>query len=433
MRTTNPRSRARRVRRVGVAIGVVMLVGSGCTDPEPIDSASAASTTGAPTTTTSTTSTTTTVAPAPTAAPGPGGFAPTAAISEPVRIGPAPGSELDGIDRDAGISVALRDGSTLWLFGDTARADDFGSLEYFEIGTAAWAPPGSPTVTQDYSTGGEPVPFAVPVAGFPPCPGLAPVGGMWPSSAVVQQVGALDRVVVWLENICLGSSTRGAARGMAVAEWFYDPDAPPTDIPIQGRILNQTLFPTRSFGIASVLDGEGNALVFSCNAPEQGGQPQQYGPCHAARVPLEAVANPSAYEVWDGTGWSSDASAARPLDMADGGLAQYPAGSFSIAPDPHLGGFVMVYSPWPGFSDFLQVRTAPTALGPWSAPTAIPLPGCSDTVGTSTFWCYAASAQPIFSEPGKLGVGYYDRHVTSNPTRGSYLVATIPYDPAGES
>ncbi|HOT79986.1 MAG TPA: hypothetical protein PKY13_08360 [Microthrixaceae bacterium] len=409
-----------------ILLAALVAVVAGCTDA---DSSSSPSNTGATVSTTVIRATTS--VPPPPAATMPGAFAASGPISAPVRIGPPAGSALDGIDRDAGVSVRLRDGSTLWLFGDTARADDNGALEYFEIGTAAWAAPGEPTITRDVDQGGTPVAFATPQAGFPPCPGSAPTPGMWPSSAVVQPLGDVDRVIVWMENICLGSSIHGAARGIAVAEWIYDPARPPTDAPIRARILNQTLFPQRSFGLASLVDDDGRAIVYTCQAPEQGGMPEQYGPCHAAKVDLDRVADPTAYSTWTGQDFTGNVMSSMPLSFEPGSIAApLPAGSFSVTKDPHLGRYVMVYSPWPGYSDSLVIRTATAPTGPWSVPTVVPLPNCSDAVGPITFWCYAASAQPIFSEPGKLGVGYYDRSVSTGPVRGSYLVATVPYDAA---
>ena len=419
---------ARRAARVGVAAFTVAAVAltSSCggndrgtgTGGSPTSTTAAASNPAATVTTPSTTS------------PGGASLAVTGPISSPTQIGPAAGSELDLIDRDAGVSVRLRDGSTLWLFGDTARADEQGALVYFQIGTAAWAAAGEPAVTRDVAVNGEPVAFATPTAEFPPCPAIAPTAGMWPSSAVVQPVGDRDRVIVWMENICLGSSIRGAARGMSVAEWYYDPAVPPTSEPIRARILNQTLFPQRSYGLASIIDEDGSAIVYSCGSPEQGGPPEQYGPCSAAKVALDQVANPMAYRAWNGRDWGGPPESAVPLAMAPS-TAPYPAGSFSLTRDPGLGRFVMVYSPWPGYSDSLVIRTSASPTGPWGPPTLVPLPGCSDAEGATTFWCYAASAQPIFSSPGRLGVGWYDRRVSSNPVRGSYLVATVPYDAAG--
>lgn len=39
---------------------------------------------------------------------------------EVTQVKPIPSSPLATIDRDAGVSVQLSDGSILWLFGDTA-------------------------------------------------------------------------------------------------------------------------------------------------------------------------------------------------------------------------------------------------------------------------------------------------------------------------
>ena len=130
-----------------------------------------------------------------------------------------------------------------------------------------------------------------------------------------------------MENICLGSSIHGAARGIAVAEWIYDPARPPTDAPIRARILNQTLFPQRSFGLASLVDDDGRAVVYTCQAPEQGGMPEQYGPCHAAKVDLDRVADPTAYSTWTGQDFTGTVSRATYCISALCGRSPGPARS----------------------------------------------------------------------------------------------------------
>jgi hypothetical protein len=56
------------------------------------------------------------------------------------------------------------------------------------------------------------------------------------------------------------------------------------------------------------------------------------------------------------------------------------------------------------------------------------LPGCRDSVGGRQFLCYAGTAQPQFGDGGggTLGIGYFDQLVAVGPTRGAYLVATVP-------
>ena len=103
--------------------------------------------------------------------------------TEVERVRPPENHPLATIDRDAGISVELRDGSMLWLFGDTAARDDAGQISYFVIGSASWAPADHPSQTQDYAdpSTGAPVALAVPTSDFPACPQPSQKQGMWPA------------------------------------------------------------------------------------------------------------------------------------------------------------------------------------------------------------------------------------------------------------
>jgi hypothetical protein len=351
-------------------------------------------------------------------------------VASPTPVGPAAGTPLEQIDRDAGISVELADGSIMWLFGDTAITERDGGLRFFVIGTAAWAPADQPTVTQDHiDRTGSPVAFATPTADFPPCPADIPVSGMWPASAVTYRVGGRERIVVWLENICLGDASRGVGVGMSVAELWYDPANPPAGEPVTARILNQRLFPRRGFGLAAVLGDDHDVYTYSCDAPMAGGWPTEYGPCYVARVDLDQVHDPSAYRVWsDGGSWERLIAAhPAPLDMPSSEpTRRFPAGSVSVVEDPTVGGYVMVYSPWPVRSNEFEVRVADHPQGPWSEPSAVALDGCNDVIAGTEYNCYAATAQPAFSAPGTLGVGYYDRAVASDPVRGTYFMTTVP-------
>ena len=355
---------------------------------------------------------------------------------------PPEGHTLATIDRDAGVAARLRDGSVLWLFGDTAARDDKGSIEYFVIGTASWAPAGAPTSTLDASdpATGEPMTFATPTPDFPACPRPDQRPGMWPASAVVEPVGDRDRVVVWFENICLGSDRSLVDRGMAVGEWWFDPADPPVDRRIRATILDQRLFDERSYGSAAVLDararpdGTTNTTVgpttpvdvYRCRNTTGGGPPSSYGPCHVARTRLDAVADPASYRELDGTAFAADIGAGRQLELPGGGESPTPPGGFGVQYDESVGGYIMAYSPWPGPSEVVHLRVADRPEGPWSRPVEVRLPGCDDRLGQRRFLCYAAAPQPIFSQRGRLGLGYYDSQTSSFPTRGSYLVTTVP-------
>jgi hypothetical protein len=351
--------------------------------------------------------------------------------SSTAPVGPPSTSPLAGIDRDAGVSAVLRDGSVLWLFGDSSAVDANGSLRYFVNNTAAWAAPGALTVTRDGASAGRPVPFATPVDGFPACPADAPWPGMWPMSAVVRSDGPLDRVVVLTANVCLGASLRIVPAGVSVVTWDYDPTRPPVDVPVTGTVVEQLLFAPGEplWGTSAVLGADGVVHAYACGFPPDGGTIDQYGPCRVARVPVDSVADRTAWEFWaGGTDWSTDQTAAVALDLPDGpdGTSP-PMPGFSVKEDPVHGVVVMAYSPWPGFTDRVQVRVAPEATGPWSAPVEVHLPGCADSVSGTLVLCYAGTAQPSFSRPGLLGLGYYDQRIRVDAAGGQYVTIEVPF------
>lgn len=353
----------------------------------------------------------------------------TGAASAPTRVGPAGGSPLADIDRDAGVSARLRDGSTLWLFGDSMARDTAGGVRYFVNNTAAWAPPGQPAATRDASVGGSPVTFARPAQPFPACSHPGATQAMWPLSAATVAAGALDRVVAYFENLCLGPGQVTESRGVSVVEWWYDPAAPPDGLPITGTVLTQQLFPARAYGMAAVNGGDGWLYAYSCEGPPDGGMPADYGPCRVARVSPSLAADAGSYSYRTGSGWSSEPDDATAMVMPAPPSGQtMPVASLTVSRDDAHGVWVMAYSPWPGYTDRVTVRVATSPVGPWTAPVEVQLPGCVDQpAGMPAFYCYAGTVQPQLSTPTSLGLGYYDQLVSVGPQRGAYLVVTVPF------
>lgn len=343
------------------------------------------------------------------------------------RVGPPAGGPLGPVDRDGGVSARLRDGSTVWFFGDTAARRPDGSLAYFVIGTAAWARPGRPTRTVDAlstSRPGEPRPFVTDQRGFRPCPATAAVDGVWPLSAVTERVGPRDRVVLWMSNICLSDAGTAVSRGTSVGEWWYDPDRPPADGAVEVTVLEPDLFPDSRFGSAATVGPDGRAYVYGCGTTPATGPPERSVPCHAARVPLDRVADRDAYERWDGTAWTPGARPA-PMVMApapDG--PSNPPGPFAVTWDAGRRLYLLLASPWPGFVPIGSVRTSRSPQGPWSAPVDFELPDCADGLEDRTRACYGVNAQPWLTTDGAIGIGWYDRHV-EEPARGSFLVGRL--------
>lgn len=360
-----------------------------------------------------------------------------------VAVGPAGGAPLERIDRDGGVSAQLRDGSMLWLFGDSSEVDAAGAMRYFVNNTAAWAPPGAPALTRDAAVGGRPVQFADPGAAFT-CPPNRPTKALWPLSAVVTPSGSKDLVTAFFGEVCLGEGFLNVEdHGVSVVQWTYDPASPPDGTPIRGSLVTQNLFPAGlTYGTAAVAvadrgAGAGDAGWFvygyRCAGPTGAGPfwPSQYGPCTVARVPVASAGDRSAWRFWNGASWVLDVGAATPILAGTGADPEVPVAAFTVTRDAALGAYVMAYSPWPGFTDRVYVRVSSSPTGPWSAPVTINLPGCSDTVGATGYWCYAGTAQPAFSSTvggsTSIGLGWYDQLVSANPLRGQYRAASVPF------
>ncbi|HTO00555.1 MAG TPA: hypothetical protein VL068_07755, partial [Microthrixaceae bacterium] len=160
-------------------------------------------------------------------------------------VGPLPSHPLAGIDRDAGVSTILSDGSVLWLFGDSSGWNENGTIKYFINNTAAWAPKSNPTVTTDgVAPGSEPFQFVFPSKPFTqPCR-AGWKSAMWPMSAVtVPKSASEDRVVAFMGNVCMGPGAwQMESRGVSVVEWIYTSTPSPSGNKIAGRVLQQNLF-----------------------------------------------------------------------------------------------------------------------------------------------------------------------------------------------
>lgn len=355
----------------------------------------------------------------------------------PTPVGPAPSSPIANIDRDAGVSVQLRDGSVLWLFGDSSQVDQGGNLQYFVNNTAAWAAAGTPTVTRDAAPGGVPVQFVSPAGSGWTCPPERPNKAMWPTAAVRTDAGGgRDLVTAFFGNVCLGSGWLNIeARGQSVAQWTYDPANQPIGQPIQATsVLNHELFTGQDFGQAATtrtVSGTTYIYGYKCDTPPDGPGvewPTEFGPCRVGRVPVQSVSVRSAWRFWNGSSWVIDAAQA--VGITPGPSSQdprAPVAGATVTWDETHDVYVMAYSPWPGFTDRIFVRVATAPEGPWSDVVTVSLPGCNDTINTDGYYCYAGTVQPALSEPGLLGLGYYDQLVAIGPNRGQYVTVKVPF------
>lgn len=346
-------------------------------------------------------------------------------VSDLREVGPSADNPLAPLDRDAGVSALLRDGSVAWFFGDTGQRAPDGGLRHFTIGSASWARAKEPTRTLDVGVDGEPVVFAEPTAAFPSCPANLPVPGMWPLTAVVVPAGRRDRVLIWMLNVCLGSGQTAHSAGVSLGEWIYDPRHPPLGEPLTVRVIEQVLFDDGQVGTAALLV-EDRVVIYRCQVPPSPLDVGAYGPCHAYRVPVSHVADSGRYEAWTGTRWARGVEP-HPIEFAggSGNEVAYPAGPLSLLHETESGTYLMVYSPWPAYVDRVAVRAASSPTGPWGPPNYVRLKGCGAREEVMPTECYGANVQPHLSDGSRLGIGYQDRNVDDAPPRGSFMVGTV--------
>jgi len=323
---------------------------------------------------------------APTAAPAPGWEAPFQ-------------REAGWTGADACYSVDLRDGRTLWLFGDTwvgpvadgARPPG-ATLVHNSIAVhptpAGREPPAATAV--EFAWGGE--------AGSPAA-WIAPPGGegwYWPQDAVVADDGRLLLFLVRVGRTEAGGTWGFELLGSALAV-VADPSGPPAGWDVDARELPHATGapaagperPVTTWGAAVLLDG-GWLHVYGIREGDAKG-------LLLARVRPDAVARPAAWRFWDGAAWTGDPAAAAPVAR---GLVN------ELSVDRRRWGWgeglVMVHSE-PDLGTRIAIRTADRPEGPWSSPRFVHDAAAEVDAGT---FAYAAKGHPHLSGPGELLVSY---------------------------
>jgi hypothetical protein len=342
-----------------------------------------------------------TAAPAGAATWTPGGtnFGPASAS---VPVAPAAGTPLRNIDRDAGVSVKLSNGKSLWMFADTTLYLGSDVVYFSGRGTGAIAEATDRTVLSEPT-----VPYGflqVPASeliegGAVACPpGTADY--YWPTSAVAIPLGGgRDRVLLYYVAVC-GSSPdllTYQAQSMGIAEYVYDANDPPSPTnPIVAHVKNGSLFPPMpghgqpgvGYGAASLLRN-GELFVYGCHYSPS------FQSCRVAKTTPAAALATEGYRFWDGASWSDDDGDAVDLSMPNAlvgikGSAAWVAG---------LNKYVFVDNDYPNAQ--MAVRFANRPQGPWTAPTFVPLPDCGSR------GCRAGELHSEMSDANTLTLSYY--------------------------
>lgn len=343
-------------------------------------------------------------------------------------VAPPPGHPLSAMERDGGVSVELRDGSTMWFFGDSMEQRADKTIRFFVNNTAAWTAAEAPLVTRDAATDeAKPFLFASPPEGT--C-ATSREAALWPESAVaIPQADGTDRVIVVMSKVCVDPSSWLDIElvGYAVAEVTYDPADPPADRPIVGQVTQPNLADDEAgYGRALLLEPDGFLYGYQC-----GNYPDQWGPCRVGRVATGDITDTTAWRFWNGGDWTNaanwvtDRAAAAGMQLPDPESNTLPVAAFGVTHDHRIGAHLMTYSPWPAFCGEITVRVAMTPVGPWTSPVPITLPGCVGEVRGLDPHCYTATPQMQLCGPDEFGGGYFDMLTESG--LGQYFTFVIPF------
>jgi hypothetical protein len=296
------------------------------------------------------------------------------------------------IGGDGVYSVALTPERTLWLFSDTwigsVRNGKRTNASMVNNTLALQEGHGANSKLQfivRHDAGGKPTAFLTPEDQR---------GWFWPwSSACLGQ-----RLFLFLTQVekngaggAFGFRQIGHSLGVVT-----NPLAPPLEWRVEQHPLPCTEFSTEchiAFGAANVVAGE-YLYVYGTREDIKPGGRERY--LVVARVPTNDVADFSAWRYFADGQWDTDFHKAS-------GLANRMATEFSVSFLPKLGQYVLVYTDR-GLSPRIEVRTAPTPWGKWSAPATVFR--CPEMGKDKNVFCYAAKAHPSEGGDDALIVSY---------------------------
>ncbi|MFD5567726.1 DUF4185 domain-containing protein [Streptomyces cadmiisoli] len=328
-------------------------------------------------------------------------------------------------------SLRLPDGRVLWLFSDTflgavhAPPNPSGEAHAWRDGTAPMVRNSAVVMTRGRLTSTLPAPLF----GDP-----APNQWRWPVAARVEprSPGSSERVVrvlLW---------TREAGR----APWIYGvPLATEVatlslpDLRVEGivKVFDQQRVPDPSrrvlFG-TTLLARDGWTYVFGGNDGQAVSRPTSS--VYVARVPAGGLADPAAWELWNGSEW---VTAARPSPVLGDERRTGVGSAFSVVRD---GDTYMLFTMAAGTRALTTITSywACSPTGPWHGPAR----GYSPPLPPGRLAAYNPQAHPDLSGRGRLVLSYdvnwletvsASAQITGNVSLYRPRFLTLRLEPAG--
>lgn len=148
-----------------------------------------------------------------------------------------------------------------------------------------------------------------------------------------------------------------------------------------------------TFGAAALVDGD---YLYVYGTDEEAKVGIRDCDLIVARVRTDEAADFSAWRYYANGKWDSDCRKASPV-------ATDVASECSVSLLPKLGKYVLVYTER-GLSPKIEVRTARTPWGRWSAPTTVY--ECPEMGRDKRIFCYGAKAHPSQASGGEMIISY---------------------------
>lgn len=319
--------------------------------------------------------------------------------AEFVRYGDDPSRADDWTGGDGTHSVRLPDGRLLWLFSDTylgqvyAPPNPFGESFTWRDTTAPLVRNSAVVMRDGRLERTLPTPLF---------PDPAPDQWRWPVAARVEprSPGSSEQVL----RVLLWVRTAGQAPwiyGVPTATEVATLSLPDLRVESVVKVLDQQLVPDPSrrilFGTTLVEEG-GWTYVFGGDDGQAASRPASHA--YVARVPEGRLAEPGAWQYWNGSGWAG--AGARPEAVLGDGQRTGVGSAFSVA---RVRGTYVLFTMAAGTEGLTTVTSywACAPNGPWHGPTKDFSPSLPQGAQVAA---YNPQTHPELSDDGRLVLSY---------------------------
>ena len=287
------------------------------------------------------------------------------------------------IGADGDFTVALPNGTTLWLFSDTFVGEIRDGRRHSQKmihNSAAWQFGKNPATARvrffyPQTTNGQPESLITPADGK---------GWFWIFDATMAD-GKLFLFLPQFERAPADNDVFGFRQiGLWLGEISNPLDPPPqwkitqTKVPFVQIGANES----RNFGSAALAT---NGFIYIFGTHDVHGRDRKM---LLARAPENSLADFSSWRFRTSTDWSTNV-----LEAAD--LCGQMGSEYSVSWQPKLRRYVLICTE-NGLSPKIIMRTSPNPWGPWSAGKIIY--ECPDVTWDKSIFCYAAKAHPMLAQ-----------------------------------